>query len=141
MTADMNLDASQRAMFDQALKALSQPLSPSETRATIDELAALGILPPSMRAEMQDCMTLLPQAGAALGASMGVMRMVIPQLREARDQMHALTPAEQDEMADALAVELQDAPAEERAQIVEQVSGGFFPPRVAEALKVRLGSR
>jgi hypothetical protein len=71
---------------------------------------------------------------------MAMLRPMIPKLREARDQMHALSPAEQDELAGTLAEELGTLPSQDRRMLIEQLGGGFFPPRVGEALKARLAT-
>ena len=124
------------AMMARAQQMLSQPpLSPPETLATIDELFELGFLPKAMQSELKECMVLLPAAIPALGMGMGMMKPIIPQLRQAREQLHALSPAEQDEIGAELAQQLKALPADQRAALVEHLDSGFFPPRVAQAAK------
>ena len=133
------LDPSQMAMLAQAQAMLSQPpASPAETLATIDEMAAIGLLPKPMQSELKDCMTLLPQAAPALGMAMGMLKPMLPQIRQAREQLHALSPDEQDEVAATMAAELQSVSAEDRKLMLENLDGGFFPPRVAEGVKAKL---
>ena len=124
------------AMMARAQQMMSQPpLSPPETLATIDELFELGFLPKAMQSELKECMVLLPAAIPALGMGMGMMKPIIPQLRQAREQLHALSPAEQDEIGAELAQQLKALPADQRAALVEHLDSGFFPPRVAQAAK------
>ena len=70
------------------MQAMSQPLSPPETLAVMDEMAEIGFLPKAMQAELKECMLLLPTAASALGMGMGMMKPMLPQIREARDQLH-----------------------------------------------------
>jgi len=140
MPADMALDPEQLAMMQDAQTALANPLSPPETVATIDELAELGFLPAEVQTELKECMVLVLVFVPALGMSMGMFKPMVPQLREARDQMRALSPAEQDELAGAMAEELQAVPADDRKAFIESLDGGFFPSRVSEGVKLRLGA-
>ena len=75
------------------MQAMSRPLSPPETLAVIDEMAEIGFLPKAMQSELKECMVLLPAAAPALGMGMGMLKPMLPQLRQARDQLHALSPA------------------------------------------------
>ena len=47
--------------------------------------------------------------------------------------------AEQDELAGAMAEELRAVPADDRKSFLESLDGRFFPPRVSEGVKARLG--
>lgn len=134
------LPAMDPALMAQAQQLMGQPpLSPTETLATIDELGELGFLPPAMRAELKECMVVLPQTAAALG--MGMLKPMLPQLREARTEMQALSPSEQDELAAAMASELKSISGDDRKLFLEQLGSGFFPPRVAEGVRQWLGRR
>lgn len=136
------LPAMDPALMAQAQQLMSQPpLSPTETLATIDELGELGFLPPAMRAELKECMVVLPQTAAALGMGMGMLKPMLPQLREARTEMQALSPSEQDELAAAMASELKSISGDDRKLFLEQLGSGFFPPRVAEGVRQRLGAK
>ena len=136
------LPAIDPALMAQAQQLMSQPpLSPTETLATIDELGELGFLPPAMRAELKECMVVLPQTAAALGMGMGMLKPMLPQLREARTEMQALSPSEQDELAAAMASELKSISGDDRKLFLEQLGSGFFPPRVAEGVRQRLGAK
>lgn len=135
------LPPEQAAMLAQMQRAMAQPLSPAQTAAAIDEMAELGLLPRPIQTEMKECMTLLPQTAPALGMAMAMMQPVVPQLREARQQLRALSPAEQDEMAEVMAGELRGLAPNERALFLEQIDGGFFPPAVASGVKARLSPR
>ena len=136
------LPAMDPALMAQAQQLMSQPpLSPTETLATIDELGELGFLPPAMRAELEECMVVLPQTAAALGMGMGMLKPMLPQLREARTEMQALSPSEQDELAAAMASELKSISGDDRKLFLEQLGSGFFPPRVAEGVRQRLGAK
>jgi len=141
MPADMALDPGQLAMMQDAQTALANPLAPPETVATIDELAELGFLPAEFQTELKECMVLVPASVPALGMSMGMFKPMVPQLREARDQMRALSPAEQDELASAMAEELQSVSTDDRKVFIESLDGGFFPPRVSEGVKAQLGAK
>ena len=130
-----DIDPEQIARF---MQAMNQPLAPPETLAVMDEMVAIGFLPKAMHAELKECMVLLPAAAPALGMGMGMMKPMLPQLREARDQLHALSPAEQDELVAALAPEMKALAADERKTLLEFLDGGFFPKRVAEGLRLQL---
>jgi hypothetical protein len=120
------------------MQAMSQPLSPPETLAVIDEMAEIGFLPKAMQTELKECMVLLPAAAPALGMGMGMLKPMLPQLRQAREQLHALSPAEQDELVAALAPEIKALAADERKPFLEFLDSGFFPKRVAEGLRAQL---
>ena len=113
------------------LPQLGAPLSPRETLATIDELTELGFLPKPMQSELKQCMTLVPAAVPALGMGLGMLKPVVPQIRQARDELRALSPAEQDEVAAAFVQEAKALSRDERAAFVEHLDSGFFPPRIA----------
>ncbi|MEO5845131.1 MAG: hypothetical protein ABIQ33_09845 [Caldimonas sp.] len=138
MPMGMGITPEQMAMLQQAM---AEPLSPQETIATIDELADLGFLPRPIQSELKECMVVLPTSIAALGMGMGMLKPVVPMLRQARAELHALTPAEQDDIAVALADEIGPLPAAQRAEFVDYLGSGFFPPRVVAAVKARLGAR
>jgi hypothetical protein len=106
--------------------------------ATIDEMTALGFFPKAMQAEFKECLVLVPASVPAVGMAMGMMKPMIPQLRQAREQMHALSPAEQDEVAAALAQEVQPMPTAQRTVFLEHLDSGFFPARIAAAVKRKL---
>ena len=135
LPAGTGIDPEQLARM---MQAMSQPLSPPETLAVMDEMAEIGFLTKAMQAELRECMVLLPTAAPALGMGMGMLRPMLPQLRQAREQLHALSPAEQDELVDALAPEMKALGADERKTFLEFLDGGFFPKRVAEGLRKEL---
>jgi hypothetical protein len=135
------LPPEQAEMLAQVQRSMAQPLSPPQTLGAIDEMAELGLLPRTVQAELKECMVLLPQTAPMLGMAMGMLSPVLPKLRDARDQMRALSPAEQDEVAATMAQELQSVPADQRRQFVEQLDAGFFPPAVVAGVKTRLGVR
>jgi hypothetical protein len=141
LPAGMALDPEQMAMLAQLQQSMAEPLSPQETIATIDELADLGFLPKPIQSELKECMVVLPTSIVALGMGMGMLKPIVPKLRQARAELHALSPAEQDEVAVALAEEIAPLPAEQRAEFVDQLGSGFFPPRVVAGVKERLGGR
>ena len=116
-------------------QALGPPLSPRETLATIDELAELGFLPKPMQSELKQCMALVPASVPALGMGLGMLKPVVPQIRQARDEMHALSPGEQDEVAAAFVQEAKALSREERVAFTEHLDSGFFPPRIATTIK------
>ncbi len=117
---------------------LGPPLSPRDTLATIDELTELGFLPKPMQTELKLCMTLVPAAVPALGMGLGMLKPVVPQIRQARDELRALSPAEQDEVAAAFVQEAKALTPAERAAFAEHIDSGFFPPRIAAAVKRHL---
>lgn len=133
-----SLDPEQAAMMAAMQQAMAAPMAPAQTLETIDELARLGLLPASLQQEIRECMTLFPQAAQALGMGMGMLAPVLPRLRQAREEMHALSPDEQDEFAGVIADELKSVDATERDEFVRQLGGGFFPPRVVEGVRARL---
>lgn len=141
LPAGAALPPEQAEMLAQVQRSMAQPLSPPQTLGAIDEMAELGLLPRPVQAELKECMVLLPQTAPMLGMAMGMLAPVLPKLRDAREQMHALSPAEQDEVAATMAQELQGLPADQRKQFVEQLDAGFFPPAVAAGVKARLGVR
>ena len=141
LPAGMALDPDQMAGLASIQQAMSQPLSPPETLATIDALFEVGFLPKAMHAELKQCMLLVPAAAQALGMGMGMLKPMIAQLRQAREELHALPAAEQDEVAAALAQDLKALPADERTAAIEYFDSGFFPKRVSEGVKARLAGR
>lgn len=128
----------QMAMMASLLQAMGEPLSPAATIVTIDELADLGFLPRVVQTELKECMVLVPASIPTLGMGMGMLKPIVPQLRQARAEMLALSPEEQDEVAAALAEEVAPLPAEQRAEFVDALGSGFFPPRVSAGVKRRL---
>ena len=138
LPADMMNDPQQAVMMARLQQAMAQPLTLQESVATIDEMTALGFFPKAMQAEFKECLVLVPASVPAVGMAMGMMKPMIPQLRQAREQMHALSPAEQDEVAAALAQEVQPMPAAQRTAFLEHLDSGFFPARIAAAVKRKL---
>ena len=120
---------------------MGQPLSPPETLATIDELFELGFLPKAMQTELKECMLLLPSSVEVLGMGMGMLKPMIPQLRQARAELHALSPAEQDEVAATLTQQMLELPADQRAALTEHLDSGFFPRRISLAVKAATAAR
>lgn len=59
-------------------------------------------------------MVLVPETTAALGIGMGMLRPMIPQLRQARETLYALSPADQDEVAAMLVKQMRELPADQR---------------------------
>ncbi len=141
MPAGAGLGPDQMAMMARIQQAMGEPLSPAETVATIDELADLGFLPKPMQTELKECMVVLPTSIGALGMGMGMLRPIIPQLREAREQLRALSPAEQDEVTEALVQELAPLPAGQRAEFLQALDGGFFPERIRDGVRTRLAAK
>ena len=141
MAPGMALDPAQMAMMARAQQSLGEPLSPTDTIATIDELFELGFLPKAIQTEFKECMVLVPASVQALGMAMGMMKPMVAQLRQARREIQALSPAEQDELADALASEIAPLPADQRAALLEHLDSGFFPKRIGDGAKARLGAR
>ena len=137
LPAGAGIDPDQMA---RVMQAMSQPLSPPETLAVIDEMTEVGFLPKAMQTELKECMVLLPAAAPALGMGMAMLKPILPQLRQAREQMNALSPAEQDELAAALAPDLKAIPAADRKVLFEFLDSGFFPKRVAESLRAQLAA-
>ena len=135
------LDAEQTELLAGLKDSMGTPLSPQETLATIDEMGELGLLAPAMASELKECLLVLPQAAQALGMGMGMMKPMLPQFREARDEMRRLSPVEQDELAATLALELDQAPQADRKLMLAELRGGLFPPRVVDALSKRYGVR
>ena len=137
----MALAPDQMAMMARMQQAMGQPLSPPETLATIDELFDLGFLPKAIQTEFKECMVLVPASIPALGMGMGMMKPMIPQLRQAREQVRALSPQEQDEVAAALVEQIKPLPADERASLLEYLDSGFFPLRIVAAAKEGAAAR
>lgn len=106
LPAGMGLDAEPTALLAGMLASMGRPLSAGETRAVLDELLEIGFLPRPVHADLNDCLRLVPASVAALSMGMGMLQPMLAPLREARDTLRGLTPAEQDEVADALAQEL-----------------------------------
>jgi len=141
MPAGMGLAPDQMAMMASMLQAMGEPLSPAQTIATIDELAELGFLPIAVQTELKQCMVVLPASIPALGMGMGMLKPIVPQLRQAREQMRSLSADEQDEVAAALAAEIAPLPAEQRVEFITHLSSGFFPPRISDGVKQRLAAK
>ena len=141
MMSGGGVDADQTELLAGLKDSMGTPLSPQETLATIDEMGELGLLSPAMASELKECMLVLPQSAQALGMGMGMMKSMLPQFREARDEMRRLSPVEQDELAATLAQELDQAPQADRKLMLAELRGGLFPPRVVDALSKRYGGR
>ena len=135
------LDAEQSASLAGLQQLMGAPLSPLETIATIDEMRELGLLSAAMSTELKECLLLLPQSAPAMGMAMGMMKPMLSQFREARDEMRTLSPVEQDELAASLAEEFDQVPAADRKRMLTELGGGLFPPRVVESLTRRYGAR
>ena len=135
------LDVEQNELLAGLKDSMGAPLSQHETLATIDEMGELGLLAPAMASELKECLLVLPHTAQALGMGMGMMKLMLPQFREARDEMRRLSPVEQDDLAAALAQELDQASQADRKLMLAEVRGGLFPPRVVEALSKRYGAR
>ena len=131
------LDAEQTELLAGLKDSMGAPLSPQETMATIDEMGELGLLAPAMAAELKECLLVLPQTAQALGMGMGMMKLMLPQFREARDEMRRLSPVEQEELVAVLAQELDQAPQADRKLMLAELRGGLFPARVVDALSKR----
>ena len=141
MMSGGGLDAGQPASIADLQQAMGAPLSPLETITTIDEMREIGMLSAAMSTELKECLLVLPQSAPAMGIAMGMMKPMLPQFREARDEMRALSPAEQDELAATLAQEFDKAPAADRKRMLTELGGGLFPPRVVETLTRRYGAQ
>ena len=139
MSYVQNTAKEQAEMLAKLQGGMSAPLPAAETLATIDEMGELGLLSPSMNAELKECMLLMPQSAPAMGMAMGMMKPMLPQFRDARDQMRALSPEEQDELAASLGQELDKAPPNDRKAMLAELGGGLFPPRVVQTLNQRYG--
>ena len=135
------LDAEQSANIAELQRQMGAPLSPMETIATIDEMSEIGLLSAAMSTELKECLLLLPQSAPAMGMAMGMMKPMLSQFREARDEMRALSPLEQDELAASLAEELDKLPAADRKRMLIELGGGLFPPRVVETLTRRYSAQ
>ena len=135
------LNAEQTELLAGLNDSMGAPLSPQETAATIDEMEELGLLPPAMASELKECLLVVPQTAQALAMGMGMMKSMLPQFREARDEMRRLSPVEQDELAATLAQELDQSPQADRKRMLAELRGGLFPPRVVDALSKRYGVR
>jgi hypothetical protein len=138
LSAGASNDPRQAEMMARVQQSMAQPLTLPETLATIDDMTALGFFPKAMQAEFKECLLLVPASVPAVGMAMGMMKSMIPQLRQAREQMHALSPAEQDEVVAALVQEVQPMPSAQRTAFVEHLDSGFFPARIAAAVKRKL---
>lgn len=141
LTGPNGLNAEQSQMLAALTGSMGAPLSPQETMGILDEMVELGMLPEATGADLKDCLLLVPQSAQALGMAMGMMKSTLPQIREARDQMHQLSADEQDELATVLAKELDQASESDRKQMLAGLRGGLFPPRVVDALNKRYGVR
>ena len=118
--------------------AMANPLSRAETLAVFDELAALGLMSEAMKSEARDCLTLAPpgsERGVGMAGAM-IKQTVLPALRDAKAQMAALSPDEQDQLVAVMTEELRNAAPEDRKSFFEGIGAGFFPPGVVERVKV-----
>ena len=92
--------------------------------------------------EFKKCLTVLPSSIAALGMGMGMamLKPIIPQLRKAKDEIAALSPVKQDEVAAALAEQVQGLTADERMAVAEYLGSGFFPAHISDGVETRLAA-
>jgi len=132
--------AQMQSAMAQMQQAMAQPLSPAETQAVFDELAALGVMTPAMQTEARECIALAgPSAAPGLGASAALMKtMVLPKLREAHERMANLTPEEREQLSGEIAQAMKDASPEDRKTFQEGFGVGFFPPDVVESVRAKL---
>ncbi len=137
----MTLGPEEMAMMAQMQAVMAQPPSPADTLATIDELREVGFLSAELQGELKECMVLIPEAAPALGMGMGMFKTVLPQMKQARAEIQALSPEEQDELAATVARELENVPASERKLFLNEIGGGFFPARVVEGVKASLDEK
>ena len=70
-----------------------------------------------------------------------MIKPMLAQFREARDEMRALPADEQDELAATLAQEFDKVPAADRKDMLAELRSGLFPPRVVEILTRRYGGQ
>ena len=135
------LDVEQSASVAELQRLMGAPLSPLETIATINEMSELGLLSAAMNTELKECLLLLPQSAPAMGMAIGMVKPMLSQIREARDEMRTLLPTEQDELAASLAEEFDKVPAADRKRMRTDLGGGLVPPRVVETLTRRYGAQ
>jgi len=141
------LSPEQMAQVQETMAGLQEsadhPLSRLETMEVFDELRDMGILTDAMHEEARECILLAPLGSdQALGQTGAMMKtMLLPQLRQTRERLAALTPEEQDELADGFANAYQEAKPADRKNIQEGLGLGFFPEPVVEKVRTRLGWR
>jgi hypothetical protein len=134
----------QQAMMQNAMAqmqgSMAQPLSRAETAAVFDDLAELGLINDTMRAEAKDCIALAPPgSGDQLGASGAVLKnTVIPAAQDAKERMAAASPEEQKQLADGMVDALNSASPEDRKAFFDGLGLGFFPPVVVEQVRARV---
>ena len=130
--------AQMAAALQSMQQAMAQPLSRTETIAVFDELAELGVMTPAMRAEARDCIALAPP-GANVGMAGAMLKtMLLPPLRNAREQMNGLSPEDRVRLSDEIVEGLQQASPEDRKAFQDGFGLGFFPPDVVERVKTKL---
>ena len=75
-----------------------------------------------------------------MGMGMAMLKPIIPQLRKAKDEIAALSPVKQDEVAAALAEQVQGLTADERMAVAEYLGSGFFPAHISDGVETRLAA-
>jgi hypothetical protein len=140
----MQLTPEQQALMRKAMAqmqtASSQPLSPAETAAVFDDLAALGLVSDSMRKEAKDCISAAPPGSTeSLGSAGAMMRStVLPAARQAKERMADLSPDEQKQLADGMVEALNSASPADRKAFFDGMGLGFFPAPVVEQVRSRV---
>ena len=124
-------------------QAMEHPLSRAETIAVFDEMASLGLMTNEMRGQVRECIELAPSQSVQSVGMAGAMvkSMMLPALRDAKQTMNNLTPAEQDELADALVDGLKQSSAKDRQVFLEGFGAGFFPAPVVAKVRARIAQR
>ena len=110
--------------------------SPPSTSSPIS-----GFLPKPIQSELKECMVVLPTTLAALGMGMAMIKPIVPKLRQApRRAARAVAGGAGRGRSRARRGD-PPLPAEQRAEFVEHLGSGFFPPRIVAGVKERLGGR
>ena len=124
-------------------QAMEHPLSRAETIAVFDEMASLGLMTNEMRGQVRECIELAPSESVQSVGMAGAMvkSMMLPALRDAKQTMNNLTPAEQGELADALVDGLKQSSAKDRQVFLEGFGAGFFPAPVVAKVRARIAQR
>jgi len=93
-----------------------------------------------MFSEARDCtMLATPRAAEAIGLAAAIIKaIVLPLLRDVKRKLANLSPAEQDELVNAMIGELRSSSADDRNVFLQGYGQGFYPRAIVERVKARL---
>lgn len=117
---------------------LAAPPSREQMLATLDDMGRLGMGEAEDLAFVRICID-TPGAAPMLALMLGPMRAAIDEMRQARAQLDAASPAERQEMVAQMAAELRSMDAEERQSALRAIGrADLLPAWLSEGVSAAL---